>query len=292
MRCIYCGAEIPAGVRFCLNCGQPVASPLETEDPYYDDGAGDPGADPYYEDGAADDGYGTGSAVCGNCGSPVEYGDKFCCVCGTPIIWDDDPEKTELLSDPSAAHAESWDPYADDYDDEETARPLTPPEPPAPDDYPADPHTETPAGYEKDPYGGGSDSYGADPYGERPDSYGVDPYGEGPDSYGADPYGGRPDSYGADPYGERPDSYGADPYGGEPPYPDYPADDVPFPEPPADPAGFRTPGSMSSFEIDRMPPTPEPVALKGSLITGKRSPSSSGADIDDGKNFEKAGDLE
>jgi len=50
--CTSCGAEIPAGMRFCGQCGTPVS---------------------------------TGPAVCKQCGAELPEGMKFCGRCGTKV---------------------------------------------------------------------------------------------------------------------------------------------------------------------------------------------------------------
>ena len=56
--CPNCGAEVPAGQKFCSNCGNAIA---QAEAPA------------------------ASAAVCPTCGEPVEPGTKFCSKCGSPI---------------------------------------------------------------------------------------------------------------------------------------------------------------------------------------------------------------
>ncbi|MEL7562667.1 zinc ribbon domain-containing protein [Dehalogenimonas sp. 4OHTPN] len=57
--CARCGVKVPAGSKFCLNCGAPVtAAPASKET----------GQKPVY---------------CRQCGQPVAAGAKFCNACGT-----------------------------------------------------------------------------------------------------------------------------------------------------------------------------------------------------------------
>ena len=106
MRCVNCGNEIPGKMRFCPVCGTPADAKAPYEDSY-DDGYGER-YDPGYDDRMESDGI----HVCGNCGSPLEYGDAFCCVCGTPVHWDDSGEGTDV--NPGSAEPEKWRPAEDD----------------------------------------------------------------------------------------------------------------------------------------------------------------------------------
>ena len=105
MRCVNCGNEIPGKMRFCPVCGTPADAKAPYEDSY-DDGYGER-YDPGYDDRMESDGI----HVCGNCGSPLEYGDAFCCVCGTPVHWDDSGEGTDV--NPGSAEPEKWRPAED-----------------------------------------------------------------------------------------------------------------------------------------------------------------------------------
>lgn len=58
MPCSHCGAEIPAGSRFCPECGRPVVR----------------------EDSNAEV-----PRLCPQCGSPVAEGSRFCATCGQPV---------------------------------------------------------------------------------------------------------------------------------------------------------------------------------------------------------------
>ena len=106
MRCVNCGNEIPGKMRFCPVCGTPADAKAPYEDSY-DDGYGERD-DPGYDDRMESDGI----HGCGNCGSPLEYGDAFCCVCGTPVHWDDSGEGTDV--NPGSAEPEKWRPAEDD----------------------------------------------------------------------------------------------------------------------------------------------------------------------------------
>ena len=113
MRCANCGNEIPGKMRFCPICGTPADAPASYDRDYdagYPEYEGGYGAD--YEEGYGEGTDPGGIHVCGNCGSPLEYGDAFCCVCGTPVHWDSAEEGTDV--NPASAAPERWRPAEDD----------------------------------------------------------------------------------------------------------------------------------------------------------------------------------
>ena len=55
--CEECGAEVPAGDRFCVDCGAKLPEPEKTEE----------------------------SNVCAKCGKPIMGDARFCIYCGAPI---------------------------------------------------------------------------------------------------------------------------------------------------------------------------------------------------------------
>jgi hypothetical protein len=55
--CSRCGAQLPPGVRFCVECGTPVEAPAPQQ---------------------------ASTRACGNCGAELPAGSRFCVNCGTP----------------------------------------------------------------------------------------------------------------------------------------------------------------------------------------------------------------
>ena len=64
-KCPSCGKIVPAGVKFCPNCGGKIEQPAAAEQP----AAEQPAA----------------QNACARCGQPLEEGAAFCTSCGTKV---------------------------------------------------------------------------------------------------------------------------------------------------------------------------------------------------------------
>ena len=89
IKCSNCGAEMPAGTKFCTKCGhdlrQSQANATESAAP---------------ASGAAE------ALKCPNCGTPYEAGTKFCTTCGTALT-DDAPQAQATVQTQPATPAQA-----------------------------------------------------------------------------------------------------------------------------------------------------------------------------------------
>lgn len=79
VKCAKCGAELPSGAKFCLQCGEKIVSPADDKIVCPKCGQATPNGKFCIQCGAPL------AAKCPNCGADVPAGGKFCLECGTKI---------------------------------------------------------------------------------------------------------------------------------------------------------------------------------------------------------------
>lgn len=226
--CPNCGAEAPAGYKFCIKCGAPLSEQAPAQQPPEESAPDAPAQEDHNERQEQEMGYGQNGYE--NNQGQVPYGNDPYAQQNAP--YGQPPYGQQPYADPYANA-----PYGNQGNDPYAQQPYAAPygnqgaDPYAQQPY-ADPYANAPYGnqgadpYAQQPYADPYANPGADPYAQQPyaDPYanqGADPYAQQPyaDPYanqGNDPYANQPYANQAqNPYGNAP-AYGQDPYGAAP----------------------------------------------------------------------------